>query len=75
MEVFAKFGVEVTVVEVRQFMGVAKKDHLRGICSLPSVVDQWQKKNGRSPDKTDVEGLFAEIEPMLIATVGNMAET
>jgi phosphonoacetaldehyde hydrolase len=74
VDVFAKFGVEVTVPQVRQFMGVPKKDHLRRICRLPSVVDQWQGKTGSPPDETDVERLFAELEPMLITTVPRHAE-
>ncbi|MFO7738546.1 MAG: phosphonoacetaldehyde hydrolase [Desulfatiglandaceae bacterium] len=74
VKAFAKFGVEVTVAEVRQFMGLAKKDHLRNICGLPSVIDQWRKKTGSPPNEIDVERLFAETEPMLIATVTQYAE-
>jgi phosphonoacetaldehyde hydrolase len=69
VEVFAKFGVDVSVADVRQFMGVAKKDHIRNICNLPSVAAQWQKQNDRLPDESDVEHIYAETEPMMVDTV------
>jgi phosphonoacetaldehyde hydrolase len=74
VDVFAKFGVAVSLAEVRQFMGVAKKDHIRNICSLPSVIAQWQQKNDRSPDETDVESIYAETEPMMVETITRHAD-
>jgi phosphonoacetaldehyde hydrolase len=55
-------------------MGVAKKDHIHSICSLPSVVDQWQKQNDRPPDETDVERIYAETEPMMVDTITRHAD-
>lgn len=69
VDVFAKFEVDVSVADVRQFMGIAKKDHVRSICGLPSVVAQWQKKNDRPPNESDVERIYAETEPMMITTI------
>ena len=37
---FKKFEVTVTMDEARRFMGVAKKDHLRSMCRLSSVIDR-----------------------------------
>jgi phosphonoacetaldehyde hydrolase len=74
VDVFAKFGVAVSLAEVRQFMGVAKKDHIRKICNLPSVIAQWQQKNDRSPDETDVESIYAETEPMMVETIPRHAD-
>ena len=69
VDVFAKFGMDVSVADVRQFMGVAKKDHIRSICGLPSVAAQWQEQNGQPPDENDVERIYAETEPMMVDTV------
>jgi phosphonoacetaldehyde hydrolase len=74
VDVFAKFGVDVSVADVRQFMGVAKKDHIRNICGLPTVAARWQKKNGRPPDENDVERIYAETEPMMVETVTRHAD-
>ena len=74
VDVFAKFGVAVSLAEVRQFMGVAKKDHIRNICSLPSVIAQWQKQNDRSPDETDVDHIYDESKPMMVDTITRHAD-
>ena len=74
VDVFAKSGVEVSVADVRQFMGVAKKDHIRNICGLPSVVAQWQKQHDRKPDEADVERIYAETEPMMVDTITRHAD-
>jgi phosphonoacetaldehyde hydrolase len=66
--------VAVSVAEVRQFMGVAKKDHIRNICSLPSVVAQWQKQNDRPPDENDVERIYSETEPMMVDSISRHAD-
>ncbi len=73
-DVFAAFGVKVTVPEVRGFMGVAKKDHVRGICGLPAVAAQWEKKYGRVPDESDVDRIYALTEPMMIDAVRRHAD-
>ena len=36
-ESFHLFGIDISVAEVRQFMGLMKKDHIRHLCRLPSV--------------------------------------
>jgi phosphonoacetaldehyde hydrolase len=74
VDVLAKFGVDVSVSDVRQFMGVAKKDHIRNICELSPVVVQWQKQNGRPPDENDVERIYAETEPMMVDSVTRHAD-
>jgi phosphonoacetaldehyde hydrolase len=74
VDVFAQFGVDVSVADVRQFMGLAKKDHVRNICDLPNVKKQWREQNGRSPDENDIERIYAETEPMMVDTVIRHAE-
>jgi phosphonoacetaldehyde hydrolase len=74
IEVFKKFKVRVTVNEVRQFMGLMKKDHIRRMCGLPSVRDQWLRTYGRQPEEADVEAMYQATEPMMIATMAHHAD-
>ena len=68
-ESFQLFDIEVSVAEVRQFMGLMKKDHIRSLCRLPAVSAKWKKKFGQLPDETDVEALYAETEPMMVSAI------
>ena len=67
-------SVGVTIREARTFMGLMKKDHIRGMCSLPSVQEQWQKAYGRLPNEEDVETMFASTEAMMRQTVSRHAD-
>jgi phosphonoacetaldehyde hydrolase len=74
VEIFKQYKVEVTIREARTFMGLMKKDHIRGMCGLPSVVDQWQKAHGRKPNEEDVETMFASTEAMMRQTISRYSD-
>jgi phosphonoacetaldehyde hydrolase len=73
-DIFKQHGVEVTIREARTFMGLMKKDHIRGMCGLSSVQEQWRKANGRLPNEEDVETLFSSTEAMMRQTVSRHAD-
>jgi len=74
VRVFEQFGVTVSVADARQFMGLEKKQHIRSMCGLPGTAAQWREKYGRAPDEKDVEALYAETEPMMIAAITTHAD-
>lgn len=74
VEIFKQFNVEVTIREARTFMGLMKKDHIRGMCGLPSVQEQWLKAYGRMPTEEDVESMFESTEAMMRQTISRHAE-
>ena len=74
LDVFAKQDVEVTLAEAREFMGLMKKDHIRGMCNNPSVAAKWEAVHGRKPDETDVEAMYRDTEPMMVAAITKHAE-
>lgn len=74
IEVFQKRGIEVTVEEARAPMGLAKKDHVRLLAFLWSVQQQWHTIYDRYPSETDVDELYAELEPALAKIVKNFCD-
>ncbi len=73
-EVFAAYGLPVGLEEIRPFMGLMKKDHIRGMLALPSITARWLDRFGRLPGEADVEALYADTEPMMVRAVANHAE-
>jgi len=61
--VFEQAEVAVTAEEVRQGMGLLKKDHVRSILQLPRVSAAWESLHGTAPREKDVERLFCEFVP------------
>ena len=74
VEVFKKWGVEVTLPEVRQFMGLMKKDHIRGMCRLPSVRQRWMEVHNQEPGEEDIEAMYIETEAMMISAIVRYAD-
>lgn len=74
IEVFKRHGVSVTTAEARGPMGLMKKDHVRRMCQMESVAARWQTVHGQRPDEQDVEAMYADVEPLLIASVARHAD-
>jgi phosphonoacetaldehyde hydrolase len=74
IEVFRLFGIAVSAEEVRQFMGLMKKDHISGICGLPSVQKNWLQEHGRLPDKKDIDAMYREIERLMITEIAKHSD-
>jgi phosphonoacetaldehyde hydrolase len=74
IEVFKKFRVEATIAEARTFMGLMKKDHIRGMLALPDIKKRWKAIHQRLPEESDVEALYEETEPMMVSALFNHAD-
>jgi 2-aminoethylphosphonate--pyruvate transaminase/phosphonoacetaldehyde hydrolase len=67
VEIFKNKGIEISVQEAREPMGMLKKDHVRSIFSMPRVGKLWAEKVGREFNESDVEELYADFEPALMS--------
>lgn len=73
LQVFEKRGIELTVEEAREPMGMLKRDHIRALLDMERVAALWQEKYGRMPDERDVDELYADFEPLLMETLHEYA--
>ncbi len=64
---FRHEGVELTVAEARQPMGMAKRDHIRALTRMPRVAAAWQKAAGRAFTEDDVERFYQKFLPLQLA--------
>lgn len=74
MEIFLRRKVSVTIQDARAPMGLMKKDHIRAMCSSPSVSARWRDVYGRIPDENDVQEMYEELEPSMISIIRKFAE-
>jgi phosphonoacetaldehyde hydrolase len=61
--IFEQNRVPVTDLAVRKYMGLAKRDHIQQILSLPETIATWQTVHGASPTAEDADRLYAEFIP------------
>lgn len=63
VEVFKKYGLEISMPEARAPMGLRKDLHIRAITEIPSVRARFVAKFGREPTQADVDAMFADFVP------------
>ena len=65
VEVFKHFGIEPTMQEVREPMGMLKIDHIRTMLHMPRIQKLWEEKYGQASTEEDVEKLLNELPPII----------
>jgi phosphonoacetaldehyde hydrolase len=73
VDVFRQFGVEVTIAEARQPMGLPKWDHIDTMLRIPRVREAWIARHGKEPASTDVDAIYRVFVPMNEEVVGRYA--
>lgn len=74
LEVFREFGIEPTMQEVREPMGMLKIDHIRTMLNMPRIRQCWEKKYGKEPTEENVHQLFNIFEEKLFGILHEYAD-
>jgi len=62
---FAQSGIEVAASQVRQYMGLAKRDHVEAMLMSPALVVAWQAVHRTHPTRADGDRIYAALEPLM----------
>ena len=68
-EVFRSRGIEITVAQAREPMGMAKLEHIAAIAAMPEVADAWVAKYGHPCQATEIESMYEEFIPLQLSTL------
>ncbi len=63
-KLFGRKQIDLSEAEARHNMGLPKKEHIRGILSMPRIRDEWQRIQGRIPTDADVDEVYGEFIPL-----------
>jgi phosphonoacetaldehyde hydrolase len=64
VQLFARYGVEITIGEARIPMGLAKWDHIKALGTQPRIAEAWKMARGDTFSDTDVDELYGVFVPM-----------
>ena len=67
VEVFKQYGIEPTMEEVREPMGMLKIDHIRTMLKMDRINALWTEKYGKEPGEEDAQALYAIFEEKLLS--------
>jgi phosphonoacetaldehyde hydrolase len=71
---FAAVNVPLSDNEARGPMGLPKREHIRELFRLPSVIEAWRKANGRAPNAGDEEAIYGQFLPLQTEEVRRRAD-
>lgn len=73
VKVFQDAGIEPTMAEVREPMGMLKWDHIRTMLEMPRIKALWSEKYGEGPTDADADKLYEGFEPTLLGMLADYA--
>ncbi len=74
VQLFEKYGLEITMEEARIPMGLYKKDHIRAILSMARVSSLFQTLYQRTWTEQDVENMFTDFIPIQMSCLEDYAD-
>jgi len=75
VEVFKRYGVEITMDQARAPMGLQKNEHIKAISRIEEVDAAWRKKHGRPCSDADVQEMFEKhFQPLQVKCIGDYAD-
>lgn len=70
---FQSAGLDPTTEEIREPMGMLKRDHIRRMLSMERLQAQWIEKYGSEPDEAAVERIYGVFEESLMKSLKDYA--
>lgn len=74
VEVFARFGVDISIAEARVPMGLPKWNHIKALGAIPRVADSWRQAKGRDFADADVDEIYEVFVPLNAEVVADHAD-
>ena len=73
-EVLKNAGVEPTMEEVREPMGMLKWAHIRTMLEMPRIKEAWKELYGREPEDADADKMYESYEPSLLGILDQYSD-
>lgn len=74
IEVFRRRGIDISMDQAREPMGLAKRLHIKLITEMPAVAAKWRETVGRSVTDADIDALYAEFIPLQLECLTRHAD-
>jgi phosphonoacetaldehyde hydrolase len=74
VEIFARFGVTISIAEARGPMGLPKRDHIAALTANQSIAARWTKAHGAPPTEADIDAVYAQFIPLNASVVADYAD-
>ncbi len=74
IEIYKRFGVEISMEQAREPMGAHKRVHIAQIAQIDAVRKQWHTAHGAYPTDDDVSAMFEQFIPAQLKVLADYAD-
>ncbi|MBN2311535.1 MAG: phosphonoacetaldehyde hydrolase [Candidatus Hydrogenedentes bacterium] len=74
IEIYKRFGVEITMEQAREPMGAHKRDHIQQIAQIEAVRNKWTEVHGAPPGEQDIDNMFEQFVPRQLEVLAQYAD-
>lgn len=74
VEVFRRFGVDISIDEARVPMGLPKWRHIQALGRIPRIAQAWREAKGRDFGDADVDAIYEVFVPLNAEVVTDYAD-
>lgn len=74
VEIFRIRGIDITIEEAREPMGLLKMDHIRELLKMNRISKLWISKYGKEPDEIELRSLYKDFEALLFKVLKEYAK-
>ncbi|MFF2455557.1 phosphonoacetaldehyde hydrolase [Peribacillus simplex] len=74
VEIFRIRGIDITIKEAREPMGLLKMDHIMELLKMKRISNLWIAKFGKEPDERDLKSLYRDFEDLLFKVLKENAK-
>jgi phosphonoacetaldehyde hydrolase len=74
VEIFARFGVAISIAEARAPMGLPKRDHIAALLADPGVGARWAQAHGAPAGEADIDAVYRAFVPLNASVVADYAD-
>lgn len=66
VEGFKMKGIDISMTQAREPMGMEKRDHIKTITEMDDVARAWENRYGRAVSDADIDSMFNDFVPLLM---------
>jgi phosphonoacetaldehyde hydrolase len=71
---FKKKGIDITLEQARLPMGLEKKEHIKTICQMEEVSENWRQVSGKEFTDNDIDDIYNFFIPMQLSILPEYSE-
>src|SRR5260221_1496897 len=64
VEIFKRFGVDISIAEARRPMGLPKRDHIAALMADPDIAGRWRAARGAPPTEAGIDAVYRQFGPL-----------